>query len=132
MHGELASTYGYHTANAAVDVAEDGYEDEDEDEDEMAEATIGSLAKLAMATTVDCTVVSSLTEANSRLVAQLDDRSTELKQSRSYSRRSSNDADLLRLVTQTNDGPHFPKPGQATKCEATKSNNMGGSQANKE
>jgi hypothetical protein len=46
----------------------------------MAEATIGALANLATATTADCGVVATLTEANARLVKQLEDNSNELRE----------------------------------------------------
>jgi hypothetical protein len=46
----------------------------------MAEATIGDLANLANATSTDRGVVETLTEANSSLTRQLEDRSNELKE----------------------------------------------------
>jgi hypothetical protein len=42
-------------------------------EDQMAEATIGALENLATATASDRGVVAALTQANSRLVKQLED-----------------------------------------------------------
>jgi hypothetical protein len=63
MQGESAATSGYHSANAAVG----------QTEDQMAESTIGALANLATATTVDRGVVATLTEANARIVKQLED-----------------------------------------------------------
>jgi hypothetical protein len=45
----------------------------------MAEATIGVLANLATATSTDHGIVETLTEANSRLTRQLEDRSNKLK-----------------------------------------------------
>jgi hypothetical protein len=45
----------------------------------MAEATIVALANLSTATATDCSVVTTLTEANSRLAKQLEERSNELK-----------------------------------------------------
>jgi hypothetical protein len=68
MQGESAATAGYHSANAAVG----------QTEDQLAEATIGALANLAMATAADRGVVATLTEANARLVKQLEDNSNEL------------------------------------------------------
>jgi hypothetical protein len=65
MQGESAATAGYHSANA--DVAQT--------EDQLAEATIGALANLATATAADRGVVATLTEANARLVKQLEDNS---------------------------------------------------------
>jgi hypothetical protein len=58
MQGESAATAGYHSASAAVGKTE--YQ--------MAEATIGALANLAMATAADRGVAATLTEANARLV----------------------------------------------------------------
>jgi hypothetical protein len=70
MQGESAATAGYHSANAAVG----------QTEDQMPEATIGALANLATATATaaDLGVVATLTEANARLVKQLEDNSNEL------------------------------------------------------
>jgi hypothetical protein len=65
-----AATAGYHYANAAVG----------QTEDQMAEATIGALANLAMATATDRGVVAVLTQANARLVKQLEDNSNEFRE----------------------------------------------------
>jgi hypothetical protein len=46
----------------------------------MAEATIGAMANLATATAADHVVVATLTEANARLVKQLEDNSNELRE----------------------------------------------------
>jgi phage shock protein A len=70
MQGESAATSGYHSANAAVG----------KNEEQMAEATIGTLANLATATAADHGVVATLTEANARLVKQLEDNSNELRE----------------------------------------------------
>jgi hypothetical protein len=70
MQGESAATAGYHSAKAAVG----------QTEDQMAEATIGALANLATATAADRGVVATLTEANARLVKQLEDNSNELRE----------------------------------------------------
>jgi hypothetical protein len=67
MQGESAATSGYHSANAAVG----------QTEDQLAEATIGALANLATATLSERGVVATLTEANARLVKQLEDNSNE-------------------------------------------------------
>jgi hypothetical protein len=69
MQGESAATAGYHSANADVV----------QTVDQMAEATIGALANLATATAADRGVVSTITEANARLVKQLEDNSNELR-----------------------------------------------------
>jgi hypothetical protein len=62
MQGESAATAGYYSANAAVG----------QTEDQLAEATIGALANLATATAADRGVVATLTEANARLIKQLE------------------------------------------------------------
>jgi hypothetical protein len=69
MQGESAATAGYNSANAAVV----------QTEDQMSEASIGALANLATATAADRGVVATLTEANARLVKQLEDNSNELR-----------------------------------------------------
>jgi hypothetical protein len=48
-------------------------------EDQIAEATIGTLGNLATATAVDRGVVASLTQANSRLVKQLEKTTSEMR-----------------------------------------------------
>jgi hypothetical protein len=68
MKGETAAHAGFHSANAAMV----------QTEDHMAEATIGALANLAAATAADRGVVVALTQANSRLVKQLEETSKEL------------------------------------------------------
>jgi hypothetical protein len=70
MHGESAAAAGYHSENAAVSHTED----------QMAEATIGALANLATATAADRGVVAALTQANARLVKQIEDNSNELRE----------------------------------------------------
>jgi hypothetical protein len=70
MQGESAATAGYHSANAAVG----------KNEDQLAEATIGALANLTTETAADRGVVETLTEANARLVKQLEDNSNELRE----------------------------------------------------
>jgi hypothetical protein len=70
MQGESSATAGYHSANTAVG----------QTEDQMAEATIGALSNLATATAADRGVVATLTQANTRLVKQLEDNSNELRE----------------------------------------------------
>jgi phage shock protein A len=70
MQGETAAHAGYHSANAAMT----------QNEDHMAEATIGTLANLATATAADIGVVAALTQANSRLVKQLEEIASELRE----------------------------------------------------
>jgi hypothetical protein len=61
---------GYHSANAAVG----------QTEEQMAQATIGAQANLATETAADRGVVATLTEANARLVKQIEDNSNELRE----------------------------------------------------
>jgi hypothetical protein len=70
MQGESATTSGYHSANAAVG----------QTEEQMPEATIGALENLATVTAADRSVVVTLTEANARLVKQLEENSNELRE----------------------------------------------------
>jgi hypothetical protein len=70
MQGESAATDGHHSANAAVG----------QTEDQMVEATIEALANLATATAAHQGVVAALTQANARLVKQLEDNSNELRE----------------------------------------------------
>jgi hypothetical protein len=113
----------------------------------MAEATIGALANLATATTADRGVVAALTQANSRFAKQLEDNSNELrelkvllKKERSEKRgQSSFNPSPINYCwkhgykvgsTHTSFTCKLPKPGH--KKEATRVDNMGGSQANRE
>jgi phage shock protein A len=70
MQGETGAHAGFHSANAAMT----------QNEDQMAEATIGALANLATATAADRGVVAALTQANSRLVKQLEETASELRE----------------------------------------------------
>jgi hypothetical protein len=137
MQGESATTSGYHSANAAVT----------RNEDQMAEATIGALANLATATALDIGVVAAVTQANSRLAKQLEDNSTELRELKALLNQEQRDRRGPRSVnpsannycwshgykvgkTHTSLACNTPKPGHNT--EATRAENMRGSQANKE
>jgi hypothetical protein len=76
MQGESAASSGYHTSNAAVG----------QTEDQMADTTIEALANLATATATatDRGVGATLTEANARLVRQLEERSKEVKEVKTF------------------------------------------------
>jgi hypothetical protein len=137
MQGESAATAGYHSANAAV-----GH-----NEEKMAEATIGALSNLATATAADRGVVAALTQANSCLVKQLEDNSKELRELKALLKKERTEK---RGQRSFNPSPrnycwtHGYKvgstrmiltcklPKQGHKKEATRADNMGGSQANKE
>jgi hypothetical protein len=113
----------------------------------MDEATIGALANLATATAVDRGVAAILTEANAHLVKQLENNSNELRElkalikkerfekrgQRSFNPSPNNYCWTHRykvVNTHTSLSCSFPKQGH--KIEATRTDNMGGSQANKE
>jgi hypothetical protein len=137
MQGESAATAGYHSANVAVS----------HNEDQMAEATIGALANLATATAADLGVMAALTQANSRLAKQLEDNSNELRELKALLKKEHSEK---RGQLSFNPSPRnycwthgykvgsthksltckLPKSGH--KKEATRAENMGGSQANRE
>jgi hypothetical protein len=135
--GESAATAGYHSANAAVT----------QNEDHMAEVTIGALANLATATAADRGVVAALTQANSRLAKQLEDNSNELRKLKALLKKERSEKRGQRSFnpspsnycwmhgykvgsTHTSLTCKLPKPGH--KKEATRADNTGGSQANRE
>jgi hypothetical protein len=113
----------------------------------MAEVTIGALANLATATAADRGVVAALTQANSRLAKQLEDNSSELRElkalldnerrekrgPRRFNPSASNycwNHGYKVGSTHTSLTCKFPKPDHKT--EATRADNTGGSQANRE
>jgi hypothetical protein len=137
MQGESAATAGYHSANADVT----------QNEDQMAEATIGALANLVTATAADRGVVAALTQANSRLAIQLEDNSTEFRELKALLNQERRERRGPRSVnpsasnycwshgykvgkTHTSRTCNTSKPGHKT--EATRADNMGGIQANRE
>jgi hypothetical protein len=137
MQGESAATSGYHYDNAAVG----------QTEEHMAEANIGALANLATETTSDCGVVATLTEANARLVKQLEDNSNELRELKALIKKEITEKRCQRSfnpspnnccwthgykVANTHASLSCNLPKQGHNREATRANNMGGSQANKE
>jgi hypothetical protein len=113
----------------------------------MAEATIGALSNLATATASDRGVVAALTQANARLVKQLEDNSNELWELKALikkelpekrGQRSFNPSSRHYLWTHgynVSGSTHTSLtcklliPGH--KKESTRADNMGGSQANK-
>jgi hypothetical protein len=137
MQGGYAATSSFHSAN--VDVGQT--------EDQMAEATIGSLANLATETAAYRGVVATLTEVNARLAKQLEDNSNELRELKALIKKERTEIICQRSVnpspnnhcwthgykvanTHNSLSCNFPKHGH--KREATRADNMGGSQANKE
>jgi hypothetical protein len=133
MQGESAATSGY--ANAAV-----AQPDADLDE-----AAIDAFANLASATVVDRSIVATLTEANARLVKQLEESSKALKEVKALLKKE-RDGRASRKpfapsvdnycwshgyrLTRNHTSMNFLYPKTGHKKEA--SNNMGGSQALKE
>jgi hypothetical protein len=118
-----------------------------QNEDHMAEATSGALANLATATTADRGVVAALAQANSRLVKQLEEKSSKLSELKALLNQEQCDKRVQRSFnpsssnycwthgykvgnTHTSLTCDTPKPRH--KAEATQAENMGGSQANKE
>jgi hypothetical protein len=91
MKGETAAHAGFHSTNPAMT----------QTEDHMAEATIGALANLATATAVDRGVVAALTQANSRLVKQLEGTSSELRESKALLHQERRDRRGPRNVNKT-------------------------------
>jgi hypothetical protein len=137
MQGGSAANAGYNAANAAAGKTED----------QMAEATISPLANLSTATSTDRGVVATLIEANSRLAKQLEDRSNELKDIKALFKKEIADRKGQIIVNPSLDNCcwtngykvvnshkslscNYPKHGH--KREATKADNMGVSQANRE
>jgi hypothetical protein len=113
----------------------------------MAESTIGALANIATATAADRGVVAALTQVNARLVKQLEDNSNELRElkallekehSEKHGQRSFNPSPSNYCwthgykvgSTHTILTYKLPEPGH--KKEATRVDNIGGSQANRE
>jgi hypothetical protein len=137
MQGESSATARYHSASAAMT----------QNEDQMVEATIGALANLATATAEDRGVVAALTQAISRLAKQLEENSSELRDLKALLNQERRDKRGPRSFnpyssnycwthgykvgkTHTSLTCNTPTPGH--KAEATRAENMGGSQANKE
>jgi hypothetical protein len=137
MQGESAATAGYHSANSAVG----------QTEEQRAEATIGAISNLTTATAAYRGVVATLTEANACLVKQLEDNSNELQELKALIKKERFEKRGQRIFnpspnnyfwthgykvanTHTSLSCNFPKKGH--KREATRADNMGGSQANKE
>jgi hypothetical protein len=136
IQGEFAATAGYHSANTAVR----------HNDEQMAEATIGALANLATATAEDRGVVAALTQANSRLAKQLEDNLNELQELKALLKKERSEKRVQRSFnpspnnycwthgykvgsTHTRLTCKLLKPGH--KKEATRADNMGGSQANR-
>jgi hypothetical protein len=137
MQGESAATAGYHSANTTIT----------HNEDQMDKATIGALANLATSIAADRGVVAALTQANSRLAKQLEHNLNELgelnallnkERRENHGQRSFNPSPSNYCwthgykvgSTHTSLTCKLPKLGH--KSEATRVDNMGGSQANRE
>jgi hypothetical protein len=136
MQGESAATSCY--SNAAVAQPAD---------DDLAEAAIDASANLATATAVYRCIVATLTDVNSRLAKQLEESDQALKEIRALLKKERNDRGVHKPFAPSLDNYCWPRgykisknhtsvncmfPKNGHTCEATKSNNMGGSQANNE
>jgi hypothetical protein len=137
MQGESAATDGYHSVNAAFG----------QTEDQMAEAAIEDLANLAAATASDPGVVATLAQANARLVKQLEDTSKELRELKALIKKDRTEQRGQRSFNPSTNNycwTHEYKAGgthtsltcklltTGHKKEATRADDMGGSQVNKE
>jgi hypothetical protein len=113
----------------------------------MDEAKIGALASLATETATDCGILATLTEANARLTKQLEERSKEVKEVNALLKKERADRTGQRTFNAspdffgssngykvetilTSQSCNYPKGGHNS--DATKDNNMRGSQENKE
>jgi hypothetical protein len=118
-----------------------------QNEDQMAEATIDALANLATATTADRGVVAALTQANSRLVKQFEETSSELRELKAlfhHERRDKRGPRIFNASARNYCWNHGYKVGKTHtsltfnirnpghKAEATRTENMGGIQTNQE
>jgi hypothetical protein len=118
-----------------------------QNEDQMAKATIGALSNLATATAVDRGVVAALTQSNYCLAKQLEENSSELRELKALLNQERRERRVPRSFnpsasnywwphgykvgkTHTSRTCNTPRPGH--KAEATRADNMGGSQANRE
>jgi hypothetical protein len=124
-------------------------------EDDLAEQSLGAFSNLATATAVDRGVVAQLTESKSRLAKQLEDDATDLKEVNALLKKErseranggNSERPPRRTFTPSSDTycwshgykvahTHtyqtcmYPKEGHQR--EDTKSNNMGGSQVNRD
>jgi hypothetical protein len=137
IKGETAAHAGFHSANAAM--TQTG--------DHVAEATIGALANLATASAADRGVVAALTQANAPLIKQLEETSSELRDLKALFHQERCDKWAPRSFNASASNycwTHGYKVGKTHtsltcntrnlghKTEATRTDNMGGSQANKE
>jgi hypothetical protein len=137
MQGGTDANAGYHSANAAMT----------QHEDQMAEAYIGTLVNLETATALDRGVVAALTQKNSHLVKQLEEKASELRELKALlnqERRDRRGPRNYNSSASTYCWTHGYKVGKTLtsltsntrnpghKVEATRADNMGCSQANKE
>jgi hypothetical protein len=113
----------------------------------LAEAAIDAFANLASATAVDRAIVSTLTEANSRLAKKLEESDQALKEVKALLKKERSDRVACKpfasylsnycythgyKVARNHTSMNCMFPNTGHNKEATKSDNMGGSQNNKE
>jgi hypothetical protein len=116
-------------------------------EDQMDDSTIAALANLTTSTAADRGVVAALTQTNAHLAKQLEDNSNDLRGLKALLKKERGEKCGQRSFnpsprnycwnhgykvgsTHTSITCKLPKPGH--KKEATRADNMGGSQANRE
>jgi hypothetical protein len=136
MKGETAAHTGFHSANSTMTRTED----------HMDEATIGALENLETATAADRGVVAALTQANARIVKQLEETTSELRELRALHHQERRDRRVLKngnatannycwnpgyKVCRTHTSLTCSTRNPGHKTEAAWAENMGGSQANK-
>jgi hypothetical protein len=137
MQRETDANAGYHSANAAMT----------QNEDQMDVATIGALENIATATAADRGVVAALTQAKFRLVKQMEENDSELRELKAFLNQERRDRRGPKSSTSSastycwTHGYKLGKTHTSLNCntrnpghkeEAPRADNMGGSQANKE
>jgi hypothetical protein len=137
MQGETSGNSGYHSANATMT----------HNEDQITEATSGALTSLETAMEADRGVVAALTQAKSRCVKQLEENASELRELKALLNQERRDKRGPRSPTSSASNycwTHGYKVGKTHtrltcntrnpghKAEATRAENIGGNQANKE
>jgi hypothetical protein len=135
MQGESAATSGYDSADAAQPA-----------DDDIDEAPIYAFEHLATTNLADRGIVDTLTDANSCLAKQLEESAQALKEIRALPNKECNDRCARKPFAHSLEnygwtcGYKISKNHTSVNCmfsknghkrEATKSNNMGGYQANK-
>jgi hypothetical protein len=129
MQGESAATYGYENADVA------------QPEGDLSKAAIDAFSNLATATAVDCGIVATLADANSRLAKELEESAQALKEIRYLLKKEHNDRANRKPFAPSTDnycwihGYKISKMHTSVNCmfptnghkhDANKNNNTGG------